>query len=111
MGSVLFYFLWYQTHQFEGLSVLHSGGDEIDSRGFDAAVSKNICETGYIPADFIEGSGEQVTEIVGKHLPRLHAGLFTDGLHLRPNLLARQRTTASSEKQLTGGDFVFFWRI
>jgi hypothetical protein len=73
--------------------VLHSGGDEIDSRGFDTAVSKNICKTGYITADFIEGSGEQVAEIVGKHFSGFHAGLFTDGLHLRPNLLARQSTS------------------
>lgn len=91
--------------------MFHTSGDKVDSRGFDTAVAQYIRQARHIPADLVERSGEQVPEIVGEHLPRLHAGLFTDGFHLRPNLLARQRTTASGEKQLTGGDFVFFWRI
>ena len=91
--------------------MLHTGGDEIDACGFDAAVPEDIGQPCYIPADLVERPGEQMPEIVGKHLPGLHTRLFTDGFHLRPNLLTRQRTTASGEKQLTGGDFVFFWRI
>ena len=91
----------------QGPHVFGAGGDKVDPRGLDTAVAKNVGQAGHIPANLVEGPGEQVAEIVRENLPRLHAGLFADGLHLRPNLLARQRTTASGEKHLTGGDFLF----
>lgn len=49
--------------------MLHTGGDEIESRGFNAAVAKNVRKVRYIPADLVKCPGEQVPEIMGKYFP------------------------------------------
>ena len=87
--------------------MLHSGRNKIDPRGLNAAVPENISKASHVMANLIECSGKQVAEIMWKNLSRFYMGLFTNGLHFCPNLLARQGTTASGEKQLTRGDFAF----
>ena len=52
--------LWYQLHLLQCLGVFHTGGNEVDASGFNAAVAQYIGKTRHIPADFIERSGEQM---------------------------------------------------
>ena len=46
-------------------------------------------------------------QIVGKYLRGIHARRFANTLHLRPDLTAAHRFSASGEKDLAGGNFLF----
>ena len=87
--------------------MLGSGGDEVDAGGFDAAVAQYIGQFRHIPADLVKRPGEQVAQVVGEHFGGRDPRLFTDGLHLCPDLFPAQPFSVSGEKDFTGDGFVF----
>ena len=50
--------LYYQPHILHTAAVLRAGGDDIDSRCVDTAVTENVSELGNVLFDTIEGSCE-----------------------------------------------------
>ena len=87
--------------------MLRAGGNQINAGGFDATVAQYIRQFRRLPADTVKDPGEQVPQIVGEHFGGLHARPTAEGLHLCPDLLAEQVLSASGEKDLPGGGFVF----
>ena len=79
-------------------AVFQAGGHDIDSGGVHAAVAQNVRQLGNVLFQTIEGSGEQLAQIVGKHLAGLHPGFFAQSLHLRPNIAPVQRLSVSGNK-------------
>ena len=73
----------YQMHIFHSLAVLRAGGDDINSCCVNAAVTENIGKLGDVLFDSIEhtgeqvlfqrviGPGEQVAQVMRKHLFRI----------------------------------------
>jgi hypothetical protein len=47
--------------------VLYASGNEVDAGGLNTGVAQHIRQFGYIPAGSVEGPGEQVPQVVGKH--------------------------------------------
>ena len=78
------------------------GGDEIHAGGLDAGMAQHIRQLGDVLICPIIGRGAQGPQIVGKH-----PGSLAKCLHFRPDLTAAHAFSASGEKDLTGGDFVF----
>ena len=96
-----------QVELFQLPGVLHTGGYQIDSGCLDAGMSQHIRKPRNITTDLIEGTREQMPQIMRKNLRLSHARTLADGFHLRPYLPPGQSLTASGEKNLPGGDFVF----
>ena len=71
------YFLYYQPHIFHALTVFIASGDNINSCGVDATVTKDICELCNILFDTIESAGKQVAQIMWKDLLRIYPRLLT----------------------------------
>ena len=92
-------FLYYQPHILHTLTVFVAGGDNINSCGVDAAVTKNICELCNILFDTIESAGEQVAQIVWKNLLRIYSCLLTKAFHFPPNV--------STARWLTGAGYEY----
>ena len=84
----------------EQVFVLRAGGDQVDACGLNARVPEHVRELGHVPRDAVERPREQVPQVVREHLARRHARRAADGLHLRPDLPARQTCTVSGEKDL-----------
>ena len=87
--------------------MFQAGGHDIDSGGVDAAVAQNVRQLGNVLFQTIEGSGEQLAQIVGEHLAGLHPGFFTKSFHLCPNIASIQRLSVSGDKNRAGVDAVF----
>ena len=100
-------YLRYEPKLFDLPCVLRPGGDEIDPRRLYAGMPQDIRQLHHVPAGPVEGPGEEMPQIVGKHLAPLHPGPAAEGFHLCPNLAPAQPPTASGEKDFTGGDFLF----
>ena len=101
------FFLYDQPQPLDLMTVLRAGGQQVDPSGLDGAVAQNIRQLHYVLTGPVKGPGEQVPQIVGKDLSRRHTGGAAQPLHLRPNLCAGQPFSASGEKDLAGGDFLF----
>ena len=96
-----------QSQPFQLPQMLRAGGQQVDPSGLDGAVTQNIRQLHYVLTGPVKGPGEQVPQIVGKDLSRRHTGGAAQPLHLRPDLCAGQPFSASGEKDLAGGDFLF----
>ncbi len=78
-----------------------AGGHDIDAGGIDGAVTQNICQLGNVLFDAVEGAGEQLTQIVGKHLGRFHPGGFAQLFHCRPDVASIQRFSSTGDEDHT----------
>jgi len=87
--------------------MFHTGGNKVDTGGFDAGMAQYVRQLRHIPAGPVEGPGEEMPQIVGEHLGFLHPRTGADGLHLRPYLPPAQTPSASGEEYLPGGDLLF----
>lgn len=59
-----------QAQAVQGPGVLRSGGDQVNAGRLDAAVAQHIGQLRHIPARLVKAPGEQVAQVVGKHLGR-----------------------------------------
>ena len=57
----------------------------VDACGVDTAVSQKIRQADDVPLHGIKGSGKQVPQVVGKHLPRGHTRFFAKSFHGAPD--------------------------
>ena len=57
--------------------MLRAAGDKIDAGGFDGTVPQHIRQLCNILARPVKRRGEQMAQIVGEHLGRLHACLLS----------------------------------
>ena len=53
----------------------------VDTSGVDAAMPQNIRQTGQVSLQRVVRPGEQVAQVVGKHLSRLHPSTITKSFH------------------------------
>ena len=95
-----FCFLRHQSKHIQRFGVFCPSRDQVDPGGFDAAVAQHIGQLRHITADFVEGPGKQMPQVVGEHLGGGHPRYLADCLHLRPDLLSGKRLAASGEKNL-----------
>ena len=63
-------------------STLHG----VDACGVDAGVAENVRQPGQVTLYGVIRSGEQVAEIVGEHLGRLHSSAFAQAFHIPPDV-------------------------
>ena len=80
--------------------MLRSGGHKVDTSGFNGTVAQHIGQPHDVLAGPVENGGEQVPQIVRKHLGRFHSGGLAQPFQLCPNLAAAQRGSVSGEKNL-----------
>lgn len=64
-------------HILHPAAVFRAGGDDIDAGRIDAAVTEDIRQLGNVFFDTVKYTGEQVAQIVGKHLLRVNARQIT----------------------------------
>ena len=86
--------------------MLLASGQQINSGGFHAGMAQNVRQFHNILVNSVVNRGKQVPQIVGKYLRGIHARRFANTLHLRPDLTAAHRLSASGEKDLAGDDFL-----
>ena len=65
---VVSFCLYDKTQTFNLPVVLHTSGHDIDPGGVDTAVAQNVGQLGDILLDAVEGSGEQLPQVMGKYL-------------------------------------------
>ena len=99
-------FLYYQTHTFHLFAVLRTRRDYINSCGIDAAVAENIGELCYIPFYCIGNTGEQMAQVMRKHLLRIYVCLLAKGFHFTPDICAAYRFACACYKNRTAVNFL-----
>ena len=88
--------------------MLCTGGHNIDSRGIDAAVAKNIRQLGNVLFDTVECPGKQLAQIMGKNFGCRYSGLSAKLLHLPPDAAPIQWLAILSTENHAAGDTVSF---
>ena len=86
--------------------MLGAGGADVDTGGVDAAVAQQVGQLGQVLVQPVERAGEQVAEVVGKHLFVGDAGGAAQGLHLAPDVAAVQGCAAAGDEHRAEGDAV-----
>lgn len=76
-GVLPFFYLYKQPHIFHFALMLNACGYDINAGCINARVSKYICKLGYILVYTVEGSCEQMTQIMRKHLALSNGSLTT----------------------------------
>ena len=79
-----------------------AGSDNINSCGVDTAVTEYVCELGNVLFNTVEGSCEQVAQIMRKYLLRIYARFLTKAFHFTPNVSSAHRFAASGYENSTG---------
>ena len=69
--------------------------NDIDTGRIDACVSEYIRELGNILLYSVEGTGEQVAQIMREDLARRDVCLLAQSLHLLPDAISADRLSAS----------------
>jgi len=80
--------------------------DQVNAGGFNTGMPQDVRQFCNIFIDAVINSGKQMAEIVREYLRGFYAGFWAKALHLRPDLTAPYRSSASGEKYLAGGDFL-----
>mgnify|MGYP006954215285 CR=1 FL=1 len=70
-----------QTKTFQLPGVFRAGGQKIDARFVDGAVTQNVRQFYNVMGNTIEGGGKEMTQIVREYLRRLHPGFCTEFFH------------------------------
>ena len=97
----------HQLQPFQLTPVFLSCGHQVDAGGFNAGMAQDVRQLCNVLVDPVINRGKQMPEIMGKYLGGLHIGFLTEPLHLRPDLASPHGLSASGEKNLAGGDFLF----
>ena len=69
-------FLQNQAHRFHSAAVFRAGGNDINPRCVDAAVTENVRQLFDVFLDPVEYPCEQMAQVMGKDLLRVDAGLL-----------------------------------
>ena len=77
---------------------LIAGGEEIQARGLDRAVPKDISKANDVMGGAVIGDGKQTAQVVGKDLFRRHTGRAGKVLHHAPDLLTAEGLPAGTPK-------------
>ena len=72
--------------------MLYAGGHDIDPGRFDAAVAENIRQLGDILFQAVKGAGEQLPQVVWKHLRWADIGAGAEPFHFGPDIAWVQRS-------------------
>ena len=80
----------------------------INTRSADIGVTKNIRQPAEITLQRIERAGEQVTQIVGKHLVGINTGAFTERFHISPDVAPIQSLSCFCHEHRARSDFLLF---
>ena len=86
--------------------MLRPGGQEVNAGSLNTGMAQQVGQLHDVPAGPVEDGGEQVAQVVGKHLGGFHPGVLAEGFQLRPDLPAAQLLSASGAKDRAGGDFL-----
>ena len=81
-----FSFLQNQMHIFHPTLMLPAGGNDINTRGIDAAMPQNVCQLGDIPFHAVKGSCKQMSKIVRKDLLGTNLCKTAQALHFLPDV-------------------------
>lgn len=79
-------FLYYQPHPLHSPSVLAAGGDNVNPSSVYAAVPQNVRKLCDVLLNAVKSPGEQVPQIVRKHLPGIYPCHFAQAFHLTPDV-------------------------
>ena len=77
------------------------GADDINARRIDAAVTEDVGEFGDVLFNAVEYAGEQVSQVVRKHLVRIDVCFFTKRFHISPNVRPADRFAAACDEDTT----------
>ena len=86
--------------------MLGARGDQVNPGRLNTGVAQNVRQPGHVPADTVERLGEQVPQIVGKHLSRRYSRRFTQCLHIPPDIAPVQGISRPGGKYRPGGLFL-----
>ena len=87
--------------------MLGAGRHHIDACGIDARVSENVGKLGDILFDAIEGTGKEVSEVMGKDLARRHLRRLAERLHLAPDGVPRHGLPFGGDEDRARADALF----
>ena len=94
-------FLYNKPHILHLATVLGAGGDDVDPRRVDTAVTENVGKFCYVLLNSVKHTSKQVPKIVRKDLIRIDVCLLTEILHLPPNVCAAHRLTGFRDENLS----------
>ena len=90
------------------LAMLVAGGNDIDPRGVDTAVTENVRELGDVLFHAVKRPCKQVPKIVRKDLVRVDMRLCTKAFHLPPDVCPADGFAVTSNKDRPCCDMLFF---
>ena len=79
----------------------------VNAGGVDAGVAQNIRQPGQVLFQRVVRPGEQVAQVVGEHLARLHSGALAQPLHIPPDVGAVHGLSRPRHEHRSSGDFLF----
>lgn len=94
-----------ETQAVQLLQAVSAWHGQIEPRGLDRRMTKQIGEACDVVVVHIEFSGKEMAQIVGKDFSRRYAAAFCQFLHGGPDFEARQIFSTGGDKDCTAGDF------
>lgn len=98
----------HQPQIFHPSAVLVSGGDNIDARGVNAAVTEDVRQLGDVLFQPVKCAGEEMPQIVRKYFVGIDVGVLAHGFHLTPDIRAADRLAGARNEDQTSCDALFF---
>ena len=83
------------------LAMFFAGGDNIDPRGINTAVTENVREFCNILFNTVKGARKKMAKIMRENLVRIHICLFAKVFHFPPDICAADRLTGPCNKDRT----------
>ncbi len=83
-----FFCLHNKAKPFNLAAVFGAGSHDIDAGSVDGTVTKNVRQLGDVLFNAIEGTGEQLAQIMGKDLTWFYTCGFAQLFHCRPDVTA-----------------------
>ena len=87
--------------------MLRAGGHQVDAGSLNAAVPQQVRQLDDVPTDPVKDCGEQVSQVMGKHLAWLHTSVLAQPFQFCLDLTAAQLSSASGAKDRARGDLLF----
>ena len=78
--------------------MLRAGADDIDPRRIDTAVTENVCELGDVLLNTVKHTGEQVAQVVWKHLIRIDVRFLAQRFHIPPDIRPADRLATARDE-------------
>lgn len=94
----------HESQSFDLMSMLGSGGHDIDSRRIDTAMAQNVRKLGNILLNAVKRARKEFTQIVWENFLGINLCSNTQLLHICPDVTSIYRTSCACAEKDSVGD-------